>query len=390
MRPTADLLDPAFYTGDPHAAYAWMRANEPVYRDEKNQLWGVTRLADVQAVEADSATFSSRGCYRSHEAPTETNMIAQDDPRHLEQRRLVNRGFTPRAVRDHEPWLRTTITELVDAFADGDQVEVVDALAARLPCRLTARLLGWDEDRWADIKSWSERLMRYDQILVDPEAGQGMMMAIMEFVTDLQPMVEERRACPMDDLVSVWANAGMDDHAYDFETILHETGLFISGGAETTRTVIGRGLRVFCDHNDQWELLAAEPERIPAAVDELVRWVTPLHNFFRTATRDASIGDTAVAEGDRVILLYASANRDEAVFDDPMRFDVTRTPNNHVAFGHGTHYCLGANLAKLELRLVLEELTSRIRDLHVVEEVVDEHNMFAWSLDSFTLGFTPR
>jgi cytochrome P450 family 142 subfamily A polypeptide 1 len=232
--------------------------------------------------------------------------------------------------------------------------------------------------------------MQYDRVPVDPRAFEGMMAAIMEFVADLTPMVEARRGCPMDDLVSVWANAGMDDHGYDFETILHEVGLFISGGAETTRTVIARGLRTFCDHNDQWELLAADPRLIGRAVDELVRWITPLHNFFRTAVADATIGETPVAAGDRVMLLYPSANRDEAVFDDPFTFDVTRSPNNHLGFGHGTHYCLGANLAKLELRIVLEELTRRITDLHVVEEVVDEPNVFAWAIDSFTLGFSPR
>ncbi len=389
-RPDVDLLDPGFYIGDPHAAYTWMRANEPLYRDAINGIWAVTRHADIHEVEGDASRFVSGRGYRSMHSPTETNMIAQDDPRHLEQRRLVNRGFTPRAVRDHESWIRSTVTELVDAFIDGDEVEVVDALGAQLACRLTARLLGWPEERWPAIKSWSERLMHYDRILVDPKAGEGMVSAIMEFITDLQPMVEERRGCPMDDLVSVWANAGMDDHGYDFETIMHEVGLFISGGAETTRTVITRGLRTFCDHPDQWELLAREPQRIPGAVDELVRWVTPLHNFFRTAVLDTTVGGTPVAEGDRFMLLYASGNRDETVFDDPFRFDVTRTPNNHVGFGHGTHYCLGANLAKLELRIVLEELTSRLTDLHVVAETVDEPHVFAWAVESFGLGFTRR
>lgn len=390
MRLDIDLLDPGFYLDDPHAAYTWMRANEPLYRDETNQLWGVTRHADVLSVEADTERFVSGKGYRSFFSPGETNMIAQDDPRHLEQRRLVNRGFTPRAVRDHEVWIRSTVTELLDDFIDDDQVEVVDALAAQLPCRLTARLLGWPEDRWADIKSWSERLMQYDRIVVDPAAGQAMMAAIVEFVGDLGPMVEERRGCPMDDLVSVWANAGMDEHGYDFESILHEVGLFISGGAETTRTVIARGLRTFCDHPEQWELLHEQPELLGRAVDELVRWITPLHNFFRTAVTDTTLRDVQISEGDRFILLYPSANRDETVFADPFAFDVTRSPNNHVGFGHGTHYCLGANLAKLELRIVLEELTRRLTDLHVVTEVVDEPNVFAWAIDSFTLGFRTR
>lgn len=392
-RPAFDLLDPEFYLGDPHAAFAWMRANEPVYRDEINGLWAVSRHADVYDVERRDGDFVSGRGYRSFYSPGETNMIAQDDPRHAAQRQLVSRRFTPKAVRRHEPWLTGTITRLIDGFGDSGEVEVVDALAAQLPCRLTARLLGWDEDRWSDIKSWSERLMRYDAVARDSDTLMGMMNAIVEFNTDLQVMVGERRGCPVDDtsdLVSVWANATIDGVPLDPETVMHETGLFISGGAETTRTVISRALRTFCDHNGQWELLAARPELVPGAVDEMIRWVTPLNNFFRTAARDTTIGDQPVDEGDRVILLYPSANRDEDVFDEPMRFDVTRRPNPHLGFGFGTHYCLGASLARFELGLLFEQLTQRITNLRVVTDTDDEANIFACSVWSFTLGFDWR
>ncbi len=192
-----------------------MRANEPVYRDQINDLWAVTRHADIRDVEGRPTEFVSSEGYRSFHSPGETNMIAQDDPRHLDQRKLVARRFTPKAVRAHEPWLRTTVAGLVDqmiaAVRDGaDGVEVVDAVAAQLPCRLTASLLGWDEARWRDIKSWSERLMRYDAIRYDQDAMVGMMEAILAFNPELQTMAEERRGCPMDDdsdLITVWANA---------------------------------------------------------------------------------------------------------------------------------------------------------------------------------------
>ncbi len=399
----ADLLDPGFYGGDAHDAYTWMRHHEPVYRDDTNGLWGITRHRDIQDTEARSAVFVSGQGYRSFHSPDETNMIAQDDPAHAAQRRLVSRRFTPRAVQAHEPWLRATVGTLADDFADGyanglvgegqvgeGQVEVMDALAAQLPTRLTARLLGWPEDRWPDIKDWAERLMQYDRITVDADAAQGMLSAITEFATDLGPMVEERRVCPVDDLVSVWANAELNGEPLEIDRIMHETGLFISGGAETTRTVISRGLRTFCDHPDQWELLAREPRHIPTAVEELVRWVTPLHNFFRTATEDTAVGDQSIAAGDRVVLLYASGNRDEEAFADSFRFDVTRSPNPHVGFGFGTHYCLGASLARLVLTVVIEELTARLTDLHVVEEVADTPSIFAPMVESFTLGFTFR
>jgi cytochrome P450 family 142 subfamily A polypeptide 1 len=395
---TADLLDPMFYAGDPHAAYAWMRANEPVYRDETNALWAVTRHVDVRDVEGRPAEFSSLSGYRSFQSPGETNMIAQDDPRHLEQRKLVSRRFTPKSVRSHESWLRSTVATLVDAMVavvrDGAPgVEVVDAVAAQLPGRLTASLLGWDESRWRDIKSWSERLMRYDAIQRDPGAMMGMMQSITEFNPELQAMVAERRGCPIGhgaDLMTVWANATIDGEVLDAEALMHETGLFISGGAETTRTLIARGLRTFCDHPDQWEALAADPAGVPDAIEEMIRWVTPLNNMFRTATVDSRIGAQAVSAGDRVILLYPSANRDEAVFDAPFVFDITRHPNPHVAFGFGTHFCLGASLARFEMQILMEELVGRLTNLHVVEEIDGEPNIFANAVRSFTLGFDVR
>jgi cytochrome P450 family 142 subfamily A polypeptide 1 len=397
-RPAADLLDPHFYLGDPHAAFTWMRANESVYRDEINGLWAVTRHVDIRDVEGRPTEFVSSQGYRSFFSPGETNMIAQDDPRHLDQRKLVSRRFTPKAVREHEPWLRSTTASLVDQMVttvrDGAAgVEVVDALAAQLPSRLTASLLGWDESRWRDLKSWSERLMRYDAVPHDPNAMAGMMEAILEFNTELQAMAGERRGCPVDhrnDLVAVWANAIIDGEQLEPESIMHETGLFISGGAETSRTLIARGLRAFCDHPDQWETLAVDPDGIPDAIEEMIRWVTPLNNFFRTVAVDTQIGEQAVAAGDRVILLYPSANRDEAVFDAPFTFDTTRHPNPHVGFGFGTHFCLGASLARFEMLVLMEALVSRITNLRVVGEIDGEANIFANAVRSFTLGFDPR
>jgi cytochrome P450 family 142 subfamily A polypeptide 1 len=393
---TADLLDPGFYLDAPHDAYRMMRALPGLYRDETNDLWAVARHADVHDVESRPVEFISGQGYRSYFAPGETNMIAQDDPEHVDQRRLVARRFTPKAVREHETWLRATVRRLItEMTADGaSSAEVVDALGAQLPCRFTAKLLGWPEERWADLKSWSERLMQYDRANVDPAAGTGIMEAIMEFAADLGPMVAERAGCPVhqiDDLMGVWANAGRDAGIeYDPQRLINETGLFISGGAETTRTVITRGLRVLCDHPDQWELLHDDPSLIPSAVDELIRWVTPLHNFFRTASVDTHVGEQAVAAGDRFILLYASANRDDAVFADPFTFDVRRSPNPHLAFGFGTHFCLGASLARFELGVLLEEMVARLTNLRVVDEVVDEPQVFAWAARSFVMGFDVR
>jgi len=235
--------------------------------------------------------------------------------------------------------------------------------------------------------------MRYDAIRYDQGAMVGMMEAILEFNPELQTMTDERRGCPIthdSDLMTVWANATIDGQHLDAESLLHETGLFISGGSETTRTLIARGLRAFCDHPDQWEALAARPDGIPDAIEEMIRWVTPLNNFFRTVAVDAHIGEQPVEAGDRVILLYPSANRDETVFEDPFSFDITRRPNPHVWFGFGTHFCLGASLARLEMKVLMEELVSRITNLHVVTEIDGEANIFANAVRSFTLGFDER
>ena len=384
--PLANLLDPAWWVDldRVHEFFSWARREAPVYRDA-NGYWIVTRHADVIDVERRSDVFSSRGSYRANIAMEESNTIALDDPEHLAQRRLVSRRFTPRAVQEHTGFLRSRIDELLAAVADEGRLEVVHDLAAQLPSRLTAELLGFPEEQWADIKSWSERLMRTDAITFDNDALRGMMDAILEFNSVLQQIAADRGRCPADDLVSVWAGAGMDPL-----TLMHETGLYIAGGAETTRTVIGRGLAVLAEHPDQWELAAADPDRVPGLVEEVIRWVTPLNNMFRRVVRDDRIGDQPVQAGDRVMLAYPSANRDEAVFDDPFRFDITREPNPHLAFGQGTHFCIGANLARLELRLLFTALTERWTDLRVVTPPDLEPNVFATAVRHFDLAFTLR
>jgi cytochrome P450 family 142 subfamily A polypeptide 1 len=386
-----DLLAPDFWadTDGMHAFFTGARAEGPLWRDEKNGLWAVVRHAELLDVERRDAEFTSRPAYRSFGDPNEGDMIAKDDPEHMSQRRVVSAKFAPKSVREMAPHLDALVAELIDemidaAAHDGD-VEIIEALAAQLPSRLTTVLLGFPEGRWRDVKSWSERLMRIDRATVDNAAAMGMVTAIQEFAAVVWAAAEERRGCPADDLVTSWVEAGFDDL-----TMVHETGLFISGGAETTRTAIARGLRVLADHPDQWEAAAANPALVPGLVEEVIRWVTPLNNFFRSASRDTTIGDQAIAEGDRICLVYPSANRDELVFDDPFRFDIRRQPNRHVAFGYGTHFCLGVNLARTELRLLFGALTQRLMNLRVVTEPDIEPNIFAGAVRTFRLAFDVR
>jgi cytochrome P450 len=384
--PPLNLLDPAWWVDldRVHEFFTWARQEAPVYRDA-NGYWVVTRHADIIEVERRSDVFTSRGSYRANLAMEESNTIALDDPDHMEQRRLVSRRFTPRAVQAHADFLRERIDELLAAVAGQGRLEVVHDLAAQLPSRLTADLIGFPEDRWEDLQSWSERLMRTDSITLDTDAFTGVVSAITEFNAVLQDIAAERAACPAHDLVSTWVEAGFDPLR-----LMHETGLYIAGGAETTRTAIARGLAALADQPDQWEAAAADPGLVPGLVEEVIRWVTPLNNMFRRVVRDDHIGDQAVKAGERVMLAYPSANRDEAVFTEPFRFDIRRDPNHHLAFGQGTHFCIGANLARLELRMLFDALTQRWTNLRVITPPDIEPNIFAGAVRRFDLGFDLR
>jgi cholest-4-en-3-one 26-monooxygenase len=390
-RLTVDLLDPFLYQRNPHDVWAWMRANEPVYRDERNGLWAVTRHADLMDVERRSTVFLSGQGYRALWSPEEINMIAQDDPRHRQQRMLVQPKLTGKSVAERQAEINALVTELIDAaVADGDEMEVIDALAGQLPARFTARLLGFPEEMWPQIKSWSERLMRTDDRDRSGASFRDFFAANMEFVAALGEIVPAKLADPGDDLISVWLHATIDGEPLPPPAIVHEIGLFIAGGAETTRTAISHGLRAFVDHPDQWEAIAADPDLVPGAVEEVLRWVTPLNNFFRRAAADDRIGDQPVERGDRIILLYPSANRDEAVFADPFAFDIRRSPNPHVSFGFGTHLCIGTHVARASLAAVFGQLSRRVTDLRVVTEPDVEANIFARAVKSFGLGYTVR
>ena len=379
MRPEVDLLDPTFHVGDPHPAYRWMREHEPIYRD-RNGLWAMTRMEHLRHVERHAEAFSSNRGYRSVWIPTETSMISKDDPAHSAQRKLISDRFTPRAVGKLEDEVRGIVVEALSTFVISDRFEVVDTLAARVPSTLTARLVGWPDERWRDVRSWSERLMRVDTMARDALHASDGIRAVFEIAAAVDPLYKERSTCPADDLMSVWARCPMS-----VEEINSELGLFIPGGAETTRTTLARALILFSERNDLWEQLAAAPETIPTAVEELLRWITPLNNMFRTVTEDAELDGVDFVVGDRIALVYPSANRDESVFTDPDEVDLARDPNHHVAFGFGTHFCLGAHVARLVLRVALEELTQRFTNLRPGSPPKYEANIFVKGVESFEL-----
>lgn len=389
-RLNVDLLDPELYKSNPHETWAWMRANEPVYWDEKNKLWGITRHADVMDVERRSSVFSSEGVYRAVLSPGESNMIAQDDPRHRQQRMLVQPQLTHAGVARRTAEVEALVAELIAEAVATKEFDVIDLIAGQLPARLTARLLGFPEEMWPQVKSWSERLMRTDMRDRDECVMSEFMDANREFLGAMMPIMQEVATCPRDDFMSIWTHATIDGQPLPPEAIFHEVGLFIAGGAETTRTAISHGLRAFVDHPDQWDEMANNPALVDSAVEEVLRWVTPLNNFFRMALTDDEVGGQKIAAGDRVIMLYPSANRDESVFVNPYTFDIHRSPNPHLSFGFGTHLCIGANLARLVLTTVFRELSSQATGLRVVTEPDVEANIFARAVKSFRMGVSAR
>jgi len=384
-----DLLDGDLYAGDPEPVYAFLRAERPVYWDATNELFGVSRYHDIVAIEKDAATWCNTGGYRPN-IPADPSIIGLDDPLHTERRRLVARRFTPRSVTHHEGPVRSVAAGLVEAVAADGHAEVVSQLAAPLPARMIGHLLGFADERWPELVHWSATTIamgggpRY-------ATDEGIMAAV-EFGQAAIELGNERRGCPVDDLMSVWSSAEVDGSPLSDDDLASDALLLLDGGAETTRTVIANGIDTFIAHPEQRELLRREPERMPIAVEELIRWTTPVLNMCRVATRDTEVEGVEIKAGQQVVLMYSSANRDESVFDEPQRFDVTRDPNPHISFGFGTHFCLGAALARLELRIMFEELISRLDDWAWADDLGPRRlpNAFVRGITEFPVTFSAR
>ncbi|HEX4777359.1 MAG TPA: cytochrome P450 [Acidimicrobiia bacterium] len=383
MERTIDLLDGAFYVNDPYPTYAWMREHAPAYWDPVNELWGISRYDDVVEIEKRKDVFISsdqhKGGYRPN-LPADPALIGLDDPLHQKRRNLVSRRFTPRAVTRWEPHVRVVVTRLLDAVeANGGRAEIVSELAAPLPAMMIGALLGFDDDLWPSLQSWSERSIalgggpRYRN-----EDGAA---AVMEFAVAAAGLYEQRKQCPVDDVMSVWTAESIDNEPLGLGVVIPDCLLLLDGGAETTRTVIARTLVNLTTRPDQWALLRAGAD-LTVATEELIRYVTPIHNMCRVANTDVEIGGVTIRQGQQVVLMYSSANRDPAHFTDPERLDVTRDPNNHLAFGFGTHFCLGAALARLEIRVFFEELLRRVSALRLVDgtDPVEMPNAFVYGL----------
>jgi methyl-branched lipid omega-hydroxylase len=343
-------------------------------------FWALTRYADVMQVSRDPDTFHSAPSINIPDIPAEIaewlgSMINMDAPRHTRMRLIVNRGFTPRQVARIEESVRVQAREIVDDLADQRECDFVTDIAAKLPLQIICDMMG--------ISSTDHhRIFELTNVILgvgDPEYVQTMeelMAAGMELFQYGLPLGEDRLQNPRDDITTTLMHAEVEDEQSGEKHRLTpgELGSFflllVAAGNETTRNAISHGLLALSEHPDQRRVWMADFERVsPTAVEEIVRWATPVIHFCRTATRDAVVGRQEIKAGEKVVMFYNSANRDELAFPDPYRFDVTRTPNEHVGFGAGgPHFCLGANLARREIKIMFEELFTRLPDIEVSGE----------------------
>ena len=366
QKPEIRLLDGYWYQSKPFGTYRWMRNAAPVYWD--GEIWGVSRHEDVQLVSRTPDVFSSGKSSRPEPDSWIPSMINLDDPEHKRRRNLVNRGFTKRRVDDHEPKIRRIVGELIDRVADKGSCEFVRELAAPLPMIVIGDMLGVAPEDRDTLLQWSDDLLSAIGI-DDPELKAKQVQASLGYFDYAKRVIAERKRSPTDDLMSVLCHAEIDGEKLAEEEILQESLLILVGGDETTRHVITEGTEALIRHPEQRAKLVADPSKIPTGVEEMLRWVSPIKNMNRTATREVELCGQKVREGDRLLLLYQSANQDERAFESPERFDVERQPNEHLAFGgFGAHFCLGASLARLELRVMFEELLRRVPDLELASD----------------------
>ena len=379
-----DLVDPARYARDgrPEAIWTRLRAEAPVahfappgYRP----FWAVTRHADCVDVAAQPLRFSSaHGIIlgKADAVPMPSEMVVTlDPPRHGPMRRVASRRFTPRAMRGLEAEVERIAVELLDRAATGDATrdcDFVATVAAPLPIAVIASMLGVPHEYRESLFRWTNEVIGKD----DPEfrrpgetPGQTIRRARGELHAYFARLVELRRADPQDDVVSELARAELDGEPLTADQVLSYCELMVEAGNETTRNAISGGLLAFCEHRGEWDRLRACPELLPDAVEEILRWVSPINHFTRTATEDCELRGQRIVAGEQVALFWASANRDEEVFAEPFAFRVDRRPNPHLAFGSGEHFCMGAHLARFELATVFRHLLARLGSFELAGEV---------------------
>ncbi|HTQ19965.1 MAG TPA: cytochrome P450 [Mycobacterium sp.] len=371
MRTRFPLHSPDFYAGDPYPAYRELRATEPVCWNDVTNFWALLKYEDIRFVSSNPALFSStKGITIPDPAmPSpvqEASLIFSDPPRHRQMRKLINSGFTRRRVAVLEPKIREIVRGILDGIEPGSVHEFAEQIAAPLPTRMIAELIGAPPDDWEQFRTWSDAATGN----ADPEIELDPLVAMGQLFEYFQKLVAERRVEPREDMLSVLSEAEIDEHRLTDEELLNFAFLLLVAGNETTRNLIALGTLALIEHPDQCRLLVDDRHLIPSAVEEMLRWNSPVTHMARTATSDVEIRGQLIREGDVVVMLYGAANRDEEIFGpDAEEFKVTRHPNPHIAFGCGEHSCVGAQLARLEATVLFDELLRRFPKLELVGAV---------------------
>jgi cytochrome P450 family 142 subfamily A polypeptide 1 len=384
-----DALDPTLYVrGVAHDLFRWMRENDPVHRDEVNGIWVVSKYEDISYVERQPELFcSGQGVRPKGGGADALSIVSMDDPEHARQRRLISRGFTPGRITELFDHIRELAHGLVDDVAGRGSCDFVDDIAKQLPLIVIAEMLGLGVDDRHRLAHWSDTMMAGEGAQADDPRQAAAGEAWAEYITYLVGLLEERRAHPQDDLISVLlSSADAGELSFDEAGLYNkvQTGgladaslglgaddllaflvLLLVAGNETTRNALSGGMLAMSNFPAERDKVARDLGLVNSATEEILRYVSPVISFSRTVTRDTELRGRALHAGDVLLNVYPSANRDADVFDAPDEFRVERSPNLHLAFGTGPHFCLGANLARTEIRILLEELLTRLPDIHV-------------------------
>jgi len=371
---TLDIASPEHYeqNGYPHPEWTWLRRNAPVFwyeRPNVEPFWAITKHADIIEIGKQPELFLNAprlAVFTLDLPPPEDaqarHLLNMDPPEHAKYRNVVSKRFTPRTVQAWAEKVRRITAEVLDEAARKEGGDFVADISAPITIRVIAEMLGVPRSDWGLLFKWTNETIAPQ----DPEfMREGGVQATLEqsraeLFAYFLDMATKRRAQPQDDIVSVVANTALDDRPLPPIELLSYYYLLVVAGNETTRNAMTGGMLALLDHPGEWKLLREDPSRVDAAVEEMVRWTTPVIQFCRTATRDYTLRGQTVREGQNVCLFYPSANRDEEVFEDPFTFRIDRQPNRHIAFGMGEHVCLGAHLARLELRATFSALRERL------------------------------
>ncbi len=406
MSTPIDITDPATYAnGIPHDVFAEMRRTEPIAQRlyEGRPFWAVTRYSDLVTVTRDADTYSSARGMTNLPDLTEEQMNARrsiidtDRPEHIKLRKLGMPAFTSHKVKSYEEVTRDITVHLLRQATEQGAIDIVQAISAPLPIQVIVNILGVPPEDTDMLVQWSDELI--DSSGVAPDAyGNTTPLELLPFSSPAshalfeygRMMREERTRHPQDDLVTTlveaqWEGEHLSD--YDFKNMFH---VLVFAGNETTRTAISNGIKAFIDHPDQLELLYDRPELVENAVEEIIRWATPVLHMRRTATRDTELADVPITEGDKVVIFYCSANFDDEEFVDPLRFDITRPIKPpQVSFGaKGPHHCLGAPLARMEIRVLLEEMIRQRTRFEQTGPIVRTNSSFVNGISSFPARVT--